>query len=69
VSDEAGTDYVASGQGSGGSYPGASRHEVRFAPAPPEGARTLTIRIEAFANPIPGHSVELRGPWEFRVAL
>jgi hypothetical protein len=69
VSDEAGTDYVASGQGSGGSYPGASRHEVRFAPAPPEGARTLTIRIEAFANPFPGHSVELRGPWEFRVAL
>lgn len=69
VSDDAGTAYVASGQGSGGSNPGASRHEVRFAPAPPEGARTLTIRIEAFADPFPGRAVQLRGPWEFRVAL
>jgi hypothetical protein len=69
VSDDAGTAYVASGQGSGGSYPGASRHEVRFAPAPPEGARTLTIRIEAFEDPFPGRAVQLRGPWEFRVAL
>ena len=69
VSDDPGTTYVASGQGSGGSWPGASRHEIRFAPAPPEGSRTLTIRIEAFMDPFPGPSVELRGPWEFHVAL
>jgi hypothetical protein len=69
VSDDAGTAYVASGQGSGGSSPGASRHEIRFAPAPPESARTLTLRIEAFVDPFPGRAVQLRGPWEFRVAL
>lgn len=69
VSDDAGTAYVASGQGSGGSGPGASRHEIRFAPTPPESARTLTIRIESFVDPFPGPSVELRGPWEFRVTL
>jgi hypothetical protein len=69
VSDDAGTIYVASGQGSGGSGPGASRHEIRFAPAPPESARTLTIRIESFVDPFPGPSVELRGPWEFRLTL
>ena len=69
VSDVAGTDYVASGQGTGGSLPGTSRHEIRFAPAPPEGAHTLTIRIEAFVDPFPGSTAELRGPWEFRVAL
>jgi hypothetical protein len=69
VSDDAGTAYVASGQGSGGSGPGASRHEIRFAPTPPESARTLTIRIESFVDPFPGPSVELRGPWEFSVAL
>ncbi len=71
VSDDAGTDYVASGQGSGGSSPGTSRHEIRFAPAPPESARTLTLRIEAFVDPFPfpGRGVQLRGPWEFRVAL
>jgi hypothetical protein len=69
VSDDAGTAYVASGQGSGGSSPGTSRHEIRFAPAPPEGAQTLTLRIEAFVDPFPGRAVQLRGPWEFRVAL
>jgi len=69
VSDDAGTVYVASGQGSGASHPGASRHEVRFAPAPPDGARTLTIRIESFADPFPGRAAALRGPWEFRVTL
>ena len=71
VSDDAGTAYVASGQGSGGSSPGTSRHEIRFAPAPPESARTLTLRLEAFMDPfpLPGRAVQLRGPWEFRVAL
>ncbi|HEY7935967.1 MAG TPA: hypothetical protein VID26_02450 [Candidatus Limnocylindrales bacterium] len=69
VSDESGTAYVASGQGSGGSGPGTSRQEIRFAPAPPETARTLILRIEAFVDPFPGRAVEQRGPWEFRVAL
>jgi hypothetical protein len=69
VSDDAGTAYVATGQGTGGSTPGTSRHEIRFAPAPPESARTLTLRIEAFIDPFPGPAVQLRGPWEFRVAL
>lgn len=69
VSDDAGTAYVASGQGSGGSDPGTSRHEIRFAPAPPESAGTLTLRIEAFVDPFPGRAVQLRGPWEFRVTL
>lgn len=69
VSDDAGTVYVASGQGTGGSGPGTSRQEIRFAPAPPEGARTLTLRIEAFMDPFPGPAVELKGPWEFRVEL
>jgi hypothetical protein len=69
VSDDVASAYVASGQGSGGSGPGASRHEIRFAPTPPESARTLTIRIESFVDPFPGPSVELRGPWEFSVTL
>lgn len=69
VSDDAGTAYVVSGQGAGGSSPGTSRHEIRFAPAPPESARMLTLRIEAFVDPFPGRAVQLRGPWEFRVAL
>jgi hypothetical protein len=69
VSDDAGTAYVASGQGAGGSGPGTSRLEIRFAPAPPESARTLTLSIEAFMDPFPEPAVQLRGPWEFRVAL
>jgi hypothetical protein len=69
VSDERGTAYIASGQGSGGSGPGTSRQEIRFAPAPPETARTLILRIEAFVDPFPGRAVEQHGPWEFRVAL
>jgi hypothetical protein len=69
VSDDAGTTYVASGQGSGGSSPGTSRHEIRFAPSPPERARTLIIHIEAFMDPFPGRTVLLPGPWEFLIAL
>ena len=69
VSDDAGTAYIASGQGMGGSSPGTCRDEIRFAPAPPESARMLTLRIEAFVDPFPGRAVQLRGPWEFRVAL
>ena len=69
ISDDAGTAYVASGQGSGGSSPGASRHEVRFAPAPPEAARVLTLRVDSFTDPFPGRAAGITGPWEFCVAL
>jgi hypothetical protein len=69
VSDDAGTTYVAAGQGSGSSSPGTSRHEIRFAPTPPEGVRTLVIQIEAFMDPFPGRAVLLPGPWEFLVTL
>lgn len=69
VSDDAGTTYVASGQGSGGSSPGASRHEIRFAPGPPEGAHALILDVASFVDPFPGRAVELDGPWEFRVEL
>lgn len=69
VSDDVGTTYVGSGQGSGGSNPGTSRHDVRFAPAPPGHATALTIRIDSFVSPFPGPAVRLDGPWEFRIAL
>jgi hypothetical protein len=68
VSDDAGTAYVASGQG-GGSSPGASRHEIRFAPAPPEDAHGLIFHVASFADPFHGRAVQLEGPWEFRVEL
>jgi hypothetical protein len=69
VSDDVGTEYFASGGSSGSSGSEASRHEIRFAPAPSPNAGTLTIRIETFINPFPGPSTELRGPWEFVVPL
>jgi hypothetical protein len=69
VSDDAGTTYVASGQGSGSSSPGTSRHEIRFAPAPPAHVRLLDLRIEAFMDPFPGRAVLLPGPWEFSVVM
>lgn len=69
VSDNAGTAYVAAAQGSGHSTPGTGRYEMRFAPAPPAAAGRITLRIDAFLNPFPGPGTELRGPWEFVVAL
>lgn len=69
VSDDAGTAYVASGQGSSGSGPAASRHEIRFAPAPPEGAHVLIIEVASFVDPFPHRVAGLVGPWEFRVPL
>jgi hypothetical protein len=69
VADDVGTTYVAAGQGSGGSGPGATRHEVRLSPAPPGGARMLTLRIEAFLDPFPRVAAQLRGPWEFHIAI
>ena len=68
VSDDAGTAYVASGQG-GGSSSGASRHEIRFAPAPPEAAQGFVFHVASFADPFQGRAVQLDGPWEFRVEL
>lgn len=69
VVDDLATEYVASGGGSGSSGPAASRHELRFAPAPPPGTRRLTVRIDQFVDPFPGPSTEHRGPWEFIVDL
>jgi hypothetical protein len=69
VSDDAGATYVASGQGLGGSGPTTSRHEIRFAPAPPDAAHVLTLRVASFADPFPGLAARLDGPWEFRVEL
>ncbi len=69
VTDDASTGYVASSQTSGGSSPGATRHEIRFSPAPPDAARTLIVRIEQFDDPFTRGSDPITGPWEFRVAL
>lgn len=68
VSDDAGTAYVASSQGGGLSL-GASRHEIRFAPAPPEDAQGLVFHVASFADPFHGRAVQLDGLWEFRVEL
>jgi hypothetical protein len=69
VSDDAGSDYVAAGQGSGGGGTGTSRYDVRFSPAPPPEARVLTIRIAAFDSPFPIPEQRVVGPWEFTVQL
>lgn len=69
VADDLATEYVASGGGSGSAGAAASRHELRFAPAPPPGARTLTVRIDQFVDPFPGPATERPGPWEFIVEL
>lgn len=69
VADDAGTEYAASGQGAGGGNAGVARHDVRFAPAPPAGARVLTLRVDAFVDPFAGLATPLEGPWEFRIEL
>ena len=69
VSDAAGTDYVAAGQGSGGGGAGTSRYDIRFSPAPPPEARVLTIRITAFDSPFPIPEQRVVGPWEFTIQL
>lgn len=69
VADDAGTEYVAAGQGSGGGNLGTSRYDVRFAPAPPSDVHTLTIRIDSFVAPFPVPEERLDGPWEFRIEL
>lgn len=69
VNDDAGTDYVAAGQGSGGGGAGTSRYDIRFSPAPPPGARVLTVRIAAFESPFPVGEQRVMGPWEFTIQL
>jgi hypothetical protein len=68
VSDGVGTVYAAAGQGTSGTA-SSTRHEVRFAPAPPAAAETLTIVIERFVDPFPAGSMPIEGTWAFDVAL
>ena len=69
VLDDVGTTYAAGAEPHGGS-PFATRLTIRFAPAPPEAAGELTIRIEEFVNPFPGPARErVVGPWVFVVLL
>lgn len=69
VSDDAETAYVAAGQGIGGSGPTTTRHELRFAPAPPETARVLTLRVERFVDPFSSGATPIEGPWTFEIPL
>jgi hypothetical protein len=69
VLDDVGTTYAAGSEGSGGLH-FATRLSIRFAPAPPEAAGELTIRIEEFVNPFPGPArQQVVGPWVFVVPL
>jgi hypothetical protein len=69
VSDDAETSYVAAGQGMGGPTPTTTRHEVRFAPGPPDTAKVLTLSIDRFLDPYPGGATPIEGPWTFEVRL
>jgi hypothetical protein len=69
VSDDADTAYLAAGQGIGGPTPTTTRHEVRFAPAPPASATVLTMSIDRFVDPFPSSSTPIEGPWTFEVRL
>jgi hypothetical protein len=70
LTDNAGTEYVAAIQGSGGSSPSTARYELRFSPAPPQEATELTIQITRFMDPFPETPNEpVDGPWSFTVPL
>lgn len=69
VSDDTGTTYVAVGQGMGGPGPSATRHGVRFAPAPPSSAKVLTLSIDRFVDPFSGGATPIDGPWTFEISL
>jgi hypothetical protein len=69
VSDDANTAYVAAAQGMGGPTPTTTRHEVRFAPAPPESAAVLSITIDRFIDPFPSGALPIDGPWTFEIGL
>jgi hypothetical protein len=68
VSDDVGTRYRASGQGSGGGS-NPMRYAVAIVPAPPGSTRELELRIERFLDPFPGAGRVTAGPWTFRIAL
>jgi hypothetical protein len=69
ILDDVGTSYAAGSDGSGGSQ-FATRLTIRFAPAPPDAAGQLTIRIEEFVNPFPGPArQQVVGPWVFVIPL
>lgn len=68
--DDAGTDYIAAVQSSGGSSPSTARYELRFSPAPPSAATQLTIQITRFLDPFPeSPNAPVEGPWSFTVTL
>lgn len=70
LTDNAGTEYVAAVQGSGGSSPSTARYELRFSPAPPAAASELTILITRFMDPFPETpNAPVDGPWSFTVDL
>jgi hypothetical protein len=69
ISDEAGTAYRASAQSQGGG-PTRIRVLVSAIPAPPAGARNLTVRFEEFVDPpFPHMGRPVAGPWTFSVPL
>jgi hypothetical protein len=68
VTDDAGTDYRAAGNGQGGDMSGM-RYQVSVIPATPPAATRLDIRIERFFDPFPRGSRVAVGPWEFSVSL
>lgn len=69
VSDDVHTTYVAAGQGLGGPSATTTRHDVRFAPAPPASAKVLTLSIDRFADPFSGRATPIEGPWTFEIGL
>jgi hypothetical protein len=69
VSDDANTAYVAAGEATGGPTPTTTRHEIRFAPSPPQTAQLLTLRVERFVDPFPSGATPIEGPWTFEVRL
>lgn len=69
VTDDAGTEYAAAGQGSGGGNVGTSRYDIRFAPTPPSEAGAIRIRVDSFVAPFPAPATRLDGPWEFSIDL
>jgi hypothetical protein len=69
ISDEGGTAYRASAQSQGGG-PTRIRVLVSAIPAPPAGARNLTVRFEEFVDPpFPHMGRPVAGPWTFSVPL
>jgi hypothetical protein len=68
ITDDLGTAYRASAQGSGW-MPSRLRVQVKAIPAVPSAASRLTVRIEEFLDPFPGMGNAVTGPWVFEVPL